>query len=344
MSYSKLYNYEDFLSFLSDSGYSDAEKKKKAVYNASLLDQLVPLAAQKQSINESSDELARQAYISYLSASKELPEKLSAAGLNGGVADNMYLSLVNEYQKNYNQIGKDRNSKLNDVDTAMNQARSKKALEYSSAMSDLYDSAVKSFLDARENDEKRNFDSYYNDKELAESAADRKAQAEKNKSDTALKQLQYELEKAKLAFEAGDSSLYEKLGITPKDETNAENGSAVGSGSSGSTDFNDLLKQLDYAVSLAEFGNFDLLCKITGMTQEEAALKFAKVDESGYSEKQIKDAAKLFMGGDYSNNVLGVLKSAYPEYTYQQIWNIWKDVAVTEWMIFPEDNYHGPKG
>ncbi len=335
MSYSKIYDYEDFLSFLSDSGYAESAKKQKDALNASLETRLSEFEAKKKNINRESDELARQAYISYLSASKELPEKLDASGLNGGAADNLYLSLANEYQNNYNEIGRDRQEKLFDTDFEMSKAKLSNDEALAGAMSKLYESAVDKFLDNRESEEKRNFESYINESKLNDSEADR------------------ELEKAKLAFEVGDKSLLENLGIKPSGTVGGVVGGAVngiisgvnGGASSGvlpnAQNASDLSKLLNYAVSLAEYGNYDLLCQITGMSKEDAALKFSE-EKSGYTDSQIRDAAKLFMSGDYSNNVLGILKEAYPEYTYYQIWKLWESVAENDWMMRLR-GYRGPK-
>ncbi len=436
MSYTKLYSYDDFLSFLSKSGYGEAAKKKKNSLDASLEEQLAALENQKRSINDNSDELARQAYVSYISASKELPEKLTASGLNGGVADNLYLSLANEYQNNYNEIGKERLDKLYQTDYEKTKARLSNSAEYSKALSELYDSAVEKFLGIRENEENRNFESYYKDQDNAQKNADRELEKyindmlneqknadrdlerykndtlneqknadrelekyindmlnsqknadrdlekykndtlneqknadreleryindmlnaqkiadrdlEKYKNDTlndqknadretqtAQEKLEAVLELAKIAYQTGDSALLNKLGIKTSD-TNQSN-------KTGNVTVSDLEKQLDYAVSLAKYGNYSLLCKITGLSEEEVALKFSDKKESGYSESQIRDAAKLFMSGDYSNNVLGILKSAYPEFSLSQIWKIWKSVAETEWLMYIDDDYKGPR-
>lgn len=365
MSYSKLYNYEDFISFLSGGGYKDAVNKKKNAYDSALEQQLKALEGQKKTINDNSDELARQAYISYLSTSKELPEKLSMKGFNGGALDNVYLSLANEYQNNYNEIGKDRLNKLNDNDAQMTNARLTSNTEYLKDLSKLYDSAVEKFLDTRESEENRNFESYYNDKELLNKEADRKAQMEKAEADrkaqlakaeadrkaqTAQNKADREIELAKLAYQAGDPSLLEKLGIKPSSNSasgsssNSSSNSSSGSSSNINDDvsISDLAKQLDYAVALAKYGNYSLFCSITGMSEEEAALTFAEKNK-GYSESQIRDAAKLFMSGDFNNNVLGILKSAYPDFSYPQIWEIWRSIAEQEWMMQINDTYKGPK-
>ena len=160
MSYSKIYSYDDFLSFISQSGYEDAAKKKKSALDLALEQQLGELETQKKKINDNSDELARQAYISYISASKDIPEKLASSGLNGGAADNLYLSVVNEYQNNYNEIGKDRQNKLYDNENDIINAKRESSAEYLKALSDIYNSAVEKFLEGRENEEKRNFESY----------------------------------------------------------------------------------------------------------------------------------------------------------------------------------------
>ncbi len=345
MSYSKIYNYKDFLSFLSGSGYSDVAKKKKEELNASLDVQLKDLEKQKKQVSADADDLAREAYISYVSATKDLPEELSAKGLTGGAADNVYLSLVNEYQNNYNDISKQKSNKLSSVDDAILKAKLSSDEKYSSALSGLYSDAVEKFLGVRENEEKRKFDSYYKDKEYSNKEADRKQESIQNS-------LKNDIELAKLALEAGDYSYLEKLGIEPKDlvengsGSNSENSSSNGSSSGGlsgikAEDASDLSKLLQYAVSLAEYGNYDLLCKITGISKEDAALRFAD-EYTGYSEKEIANAAKLFMSGDYSKNVLHILREAYPDYSYEQIWKIWEDVASYEWLMDTNDGYKGP--
>ncbi len=336
MSYSKIYNYDDFLAFLSDSGYAESAKKQKDALDESLALQISDLENQKENINQSSDELARQAYISYLVSSKDLPEKISATGLNGGAADNLYLSLANEYQNNYNEIGKERQNKLNETDNAISKAKLSNSASFAESLSKLYNSAVDDFLGVRESEEERNFDSFYKEKEYADREADRKAENERAESDR-------EIELAKLAWETGDFSFLEKLGIVPSvGDDDDSDGSSSGITSS-LQHITELAKQMDYAVTLAKYGNYDLFCEITGMTEEQAALQFADKSE-GYSESEIRDAAKLFMSGDYSNNILGVLKKAYPDYSYQQIWKLWESVALTEWYMNVSAGYQGPKG
>ncbi len=350
MSYSKIYNYKDFLSFLQGSGYADAAKKKKEQQTAALNSQLKDFENQKKQVSAEAEDLARQAYISYISSAKDLPEQLSAKGMTGGAADNVYLSLVNEYQNNYNDISKQKSSRLSAVDDSISKAKLASDEQYSAALSELYSNAVEQFLNIRENEEKRKLESYYKDKEYADKEADRKQEA-----------LQYSgknnLDWAKLALQAGDYSYLEMLGIKPDNSQNnysdgfgndysENNSSNNGNPESNSTsikaeDAAELSRLLQYAVSLAEFGNYDLLCEITGMSKEDAALRFAD-KQSGYSEKQVADAAKLFMNGDYSKSVLGILKEAYPEYSYRQIWKIWESVALYEWFIDTRDGYKGP--
>ncbi len=340
MSYSKIYNYKDFLSFLEGSGYADAAKKKKEQQSAALNSQLKDFEKQKKQVSAEADDLAREAYISYISASKDLPEQLSAKGLTGGAADNVYLSLVNEYQNNYNDISKQKSNRLSAVNDSISKAKLSSDEQYSAALSELYSDAVEKFLGVRENEEKRKFESYYKDKEYADKEADRKQESLQNSQKN-------NIDWAKLALQAGDYSYLEKLGIKPDISVNGSSGNngnaSSGNESSGikAEDANDLSKLLQYAVSLAEFGNYDLLCQITGMSKEDAALRFAD-ENSGYSEKQVTDAARLFMNGDYSKNVLGILKEAYPEYSYNQIWKIWESVASYEWMIDTRDGYKGP--
>ncbi len=360
MSYSKLYNYDDFLSFLSGSGYDEASKKQKEALEKELEGKISAIQREKDTINKDYDELARQAYVSYMATSRDLSKDINKAGFNGGAADNLYSSLVNEYNNNYNEIGKERIDKLNMKDGEISDARAESSNDYSKYLSDLYSSAVDNFLDGREAEEKRNFDSYYKDKDIEQQIADREAEIKINNAklqfDKDKNQRDYLLEKAKLAFQTGDSSLLKELGINP---SIFQGGSSSGSGANsltgaslaalgvsnvfgGSVDSADLLKTLEYAVELAKYGNFSLFCRITGMTEEEAALEFAD-KTSKYSEAEIKDAAMLFMGGDYSANVLKVLKSAYPHYNYSQIYKLWEDIATYDWLMDLPGAYQGPE-
>ena len=61
MSYSKIYNYTDFLSFLEGSGYAEAAKKKKEQQTAALNSQLKDYEAQKSKVSAEADDLAREA-------------------------------------------------------------------------------------------------------------------------------------------------------------------------------------------------------------------------------------------------------------------------------------------
>ncbi len=356
MSYSKLYNYDDFLSFLSGSGYDEASKKQKEALEKELEGKISAIQREKDAVNKDYDELARQAYVSYMSTSRDLSKDINKAGLNGGAADNLYSSLANEYNNNYNEIGKERIEKLSMKDGEISDARQSNSADYSRFLSDLYASAVDKFLDGREEEEKRNFDSYYKDKDLEQQIADREADIKINNAklqfDKDKSQRDYLLEKAKLAFQVGDSSLLKELGIKPPIiQTGSSSGAGAGASSAalgvngvfgGNVDSAEMLKTLEYAVELAKYGNFSLFCRITGMTEEEAALEFAD-KTSKYSEAEIKDAAMLFMGGDYSANVLKVLKSAYPHYNYSQIYKLWEDIATYDWLMDLPGAYQGPE-
>lgn len=77
------------------------------------------LNSQKESINQSADENARQAYIMHMQAQKALPQQLASQGITGGATETANLGLQSTYQNNVNAINQNKMNALQDIDNAI---------------------------------------------------------------------------------------------------------------------------------------------------------------------------------------------------------------------------------
>lgn len=114
--------YMDYSSYYYDSGYSGIEAQAQALYDAQVQSSVNALSQQKQSINQSADELARQAYIAYLRSRETMPQQLVAMGYNGGLSESRQVALEAGWQDRRNQIGIERDNAIFAIDGAINDA------------------------------------------------------------------------------------------------------------------------------------------------------------------------------------------------------------------------------
>lgn len=77
------------------------------------------LNAQKESINQSADENARQAYIQYMQSQKALPQQLASQGVSGGATETANLGIQTNYQNNVNAINQNKANRLQEIDNAI---------------------------------------------------------------------------------------------------------------------------------------------------------------------------------------------------------------------------------
>ena len=77
------------------------------------------LNSQKENINQSADENARQAYIMHMQAQKALPQQLASQGITGGATETANLGLQTTYQNNVNAINQNKMNALQDIDNAI---------------------------------------------------------------------------------------------------------------------------------------------------------------------------------------------------------------------------------
>ena len=77
------------------------------------------LNSQKENVNQSADENARQAYIMHMQAQKALPQQLASQGITGGATETANLGLQSTYQNNVNAINQNKMNALQDIDNAI---------------------------------------------------------------------------------------------------------------------------------------------------------------------------------------------------------------------------------
>lgn len=99
------------------SQYDSLLKKYEDLINANVNRAAVNLEAQKGTINQSADEMARQAYILNRQNVKSLPQQLASRGMTGGATETAKLGLQTNYENNLNNININRANALNAVDT-----------------------------------------------------------------------------------------------------------------------------------------------------------------------------------------------------------------------------------
>lgn len=111
--------YEDAMADIQSKYDQIAQQQKEA--NALAVKQGTErLESQKDSINKSYDDSARQAYIASMQSKKNLPQQLAANGITGGATETANLKLQTNYENNLNDININRAKSINDIDTAIN--------------------------------------------------------------------------------------------------------------------------------------------------------------------------------------------------------------------------------
>lgn len=127
------------------SPYTAAQQAQDAYWKAQLKQTVAGLEAQKGSVTDSAEEAARQAYISYMQSQNALPQALAASGYAGGLADSQRLALDTNLQNSQQAILKSRDAALNDIDTAVNNARLENSVQGAQAQVDLARDAIAAY-------------------------------------------------------------------------------------------------------------------------------------------------------------------------------------------------------
>ena len=109
--------------FMEEMGYQDwLEQQQKAV-DAAVQQTVNTLNGQKTGVNQNADQMARQAYISYMQSKDRLPQTLAAGGYSGGMADSQALALEADLQNSQKDIMLNRDNTLSAIDQAIANAR-----------------------------------------------------------------------------------------------------------------------------------------------------------------------------------------------------------------------------
>lgn len=179
-----------------DSIYTAAKEAQDAYLKAQLKQTVAGLEAQKGSVTDSAEEAARQAYISYMQSRNTLPQALAASGYAGGMADSQRLALDTSLQNSQQAILKSRDAALNDIDTAVNNARLESSVQGAQAQADLARDAIaayQSFLNQQNAYANQDFWSKYGyDFQAAQDAINREHQDK-----TLLQQQQWQAQQGK---------------------------------------------------------------------------------------------------------------------------------------------------
>lgn len=128
-----------------ESPYTAAKEAQDAYLKAQLKQTVAGLEAQKGSVTDSAEEAARQAYISYMQSRNTLPQALAASGYAGGMADSQRLALDTNLQNSQQAILKSRDSALNEIDAAVNNARLESSVQGAQAQVDLARDAIAAY-------------------------------------------------------------------------------------------------------------------------------------------------------------------------------------------------------
>lgn len=125
--------------------YAKQSAAEQAAVDAYIQQQVNSLNGQKTGVTQSADEAARQAYISYMQSQSALPQALAAGGYSGGMADSHRLALDTTLQNNQQQIIQNRDTALNDIDTAINNAKLEGSIQGAQARAALGRDAISAY-------------------------------------------------------------------------------------------------------------------------------------------------------------------------------------------------------
>lgn len=161
-------SYEDYLA---SSGYNDALSTIQAANDAALQQLQNQTALQTQQANESYDDAARQAYITYMQSRRTLPQRMSASGLNGGLADSQEIALDAELQNNQTAINLERQSALQQMQAALQNSQLAQQQNYLGTLAGLQQNAMSGYQSYAQQQQALQQENYWNNQQLAQSIA-----------------------------------------------------------------------------------------------------------------------------------------------------------------------------
>lgn len=293
--------------------YAKQSAAEQAAVDAYIQQQVNSLNGQKAGVTQSADEAARQAYISYMQSQSALPQALAASGYSGGMADSHRLALDTTLQNNQQQIIQNRDTALNDIDTAINNAKLEGSIQGAQAQAALGRDAISAYQNyIQQQNAYANQDfwtKYGYDFQGGQAQLDRdfqSGQAQLNRD------WQSEEGKAQALAAVGNFSGYAKLWGLSDEETNA-----LVDGYAQQKRLTETQAARDLAAWYAQYGDFS---KLADLGVNIDYLK--RNQEMEFLPKGSTGGGGGYGGGNGGGDAGGGLLSATPSAGYQTTYNV----------------------
>lgn len=227
--------------------YEQIAQSQKNALNLNKQNTIDQINYQRNDVNQTASDNARQAYINKMLAQKDMKQTLSQAGLaTSGQAGTAYGSINNSYGENLNQINLTKSNQLRDIDNQVNSAN----LEFAAKEQELLAEIAEQKLNLQKYGNERYdtkyqeaVDNYMKFKEFEATLTSLYQQQQEIDNEYAYQQQQYELAKknyeATLAESKSKTSYYSQL-LQDLQNQSASKSSSNSSSSSSSTKTNPL--------------------------------------------------------------------------------------------------------
>lgn len=160
--------------WLAQSGFRNAMGSMSAANDAYLQQMEADAAAQRKQMQQEFDDAARQAYIANMERRRTLPQRMSAAGMNGGLADSQEIALDAELQNNQAQLDSGRASALQQLQNILSQNKLTAQQNYLGNLAGLQQNAAAGYQDFYWNTADRILQNFYSQQELAQATEQQK--------------------------------------------------------------------------------------------------------------------------------------------------------------------------
>ncbi|PWM57929.1 MAG: hypothetical protein DBX91_10390 [Subdoligranulum variabile] len=120
-----------------NSAYGNAKDLLSQNYNSSIGTMTESYNNGVAGVNRQADKTQNQAYINYMLSKRDLPQMMTAQGLNGGAAESTMAGLMNNYGNSRNEIDVGRNASLAEMQQNFNANKASALQAYNSALVDL---------------------------------------------------------------------------------------------------------------------------------------------------------------------------------------------------------------
>lgn len=120
-----------------NSAYGSAKNLLSENYNSSIGTMTESYNNGVAGVNRQADKTQNEAYINYMLSRRDLPQMMTAQGINGGAAESTLAGLANNYGNSRNEIDVGRNSSLTDLLQNYNANKASALQAYNSALADL---------------------------------------------------------------------------------------------------------------------------------------------------------------------------------------------------------------